>query len=249
METCLKDSLKIRQNIIKLRDTPVLTKKEINDLYTTIFYQLDDFSNSIKLLSQEQGADVNIQTIEAQKSELQNLHALYRGAKIECEKNRKNQDLLERELLLNGKMNKADISIRNEKSLIEESKQINTTLTTLRASMVSIKSQSQAINSRLGDSSQVLKQVAGEHHKIGANLNQSKHLMSSYNIRDMTDKLLLFIAVIFYFSVCVYIIFSRVNAPLTSIWNFFMWVLNLFYNYSHPSNFTANTCTGGVCKI
>jgi len=219
METSLKDSLKIRQNILKLRDTPVLTRKEINDLYTAVFYQLDDFLNNIKLLSQEQGAVINIQIIEAQKSELQNLHALYRAAKIECEKNRKKQDLLERELLLNGKMNKSDISIRNEKTLVEESKQINATLTQLRSSMVEIKSQSQAINSKLGDSSQVLKQVAGEHHKIGANLNQSKHLMSSYNIRDMTDKLLLFIAVIFYFSVCVFIIFSRVHAPLTSLWN------------------------------
>jgi protein transport protein SEC20 len=247
METLLKDSLKIRQNIIKLRDTPVLTKKEINDLYTAIFYQLDEFSNNIKLLTQEQGAAINIQTIEAQKSELQNLHALYRAAKMECEKNRKNQDLLERELLLNGKINKTDISSRNEKTLVEESKQINSTLSQLRASMVDIKSQSQAINSKLGDSSQVLKQVAGEHDKIGANLNQSKHLMSSYNIRDMTDKLLLFIAVIFYFSVCLFIIFSRVHAPLSTIWNFFVWILNLFYNYNNPSAFNLK-CVGDLCK-
>jgi hypothetical protein len=124
--------------------------------------------------------------------------------------------------------------------LVEESKTINSTLNQLKSSILDMKMQGQAINDKLGDSSRVcrmrsryicahlkvLKQVVNEQGKIGANLELSKHLLSSYSIRDLTDKLLLVIAVLFYLAVCVYIIFSRVQAPLSYVMSFIQWLVS-----------------------
>jgi hypothetical protein len=84
--------------------------------------------------------------------------------------------------------------------------------------------------------SQVLKQVVNEQGKIGANIDQSKHLLSSFNIRDLTDKLLLLIAVLFYVAVCAYIIFSRVHAPLSYLVNFIQWLVSFVITADSPND-------------
>jgi hypothetical protein len=89
-----------------------------------------------------------------------------------------------------------------------------------------------------------LKQVVDEQEKIGSDIELSKHLLRSYNIRDLTDKLLLVLALIFYFSVCVYIIFARVNAPLSSLMNFFGWVISFFISSDIDGD--SSTCTAGM---
>lgn len=78
--------------------------------------------------------------------------------------------------------------------------------------------------------------MVNEQGKIGANLDMSKHLLNSYSIRDLTDKLLLVIAVLFYVAVCAYIIFSRVHAPLSYLVNFIQWLVGIFFTTDAPGD-------------
>lgn len=99
-------------------------------------------------------------------------------------------------------------------------------------------------------SSTFIQQSLNEHNHIEEELQTAKHLMTSFKIKNMTDKLLLVVAMVFYALVCVYVLISRLKTPFGSIFNLISYLFSsteteVPNNSGLPSN--LNVCADDVC--
>lgn len=74
----------------------------------------------------------------------------------------------------------------------------------------------------------MIEDVIGEHDEIESELRTARKLITNLRMRETMDKILIALAMIFYLSVCVFIIFSRLKTPVQTILGLFSPLFNLF---------------------
>ncbi|CAM9428715.1 unnamed protein product [Heterosigma akashiwo] len=58
-----------------------------------------------------------------------------------------------------------------------------------------------------------LHETLGEHQNIHGNVNQAKKKLNKYQKRQKMDRIIMYLATMFFFSVVFYIVFQRVRIP------------------------------------
>ena len=97
----------------------------------------------------------------------------------------------------------------NKEILFSQSKALNDGLLESSQTIKSSLEQSNLALNKLQSSSDSIKQTSEEYNKMSLNINDSKRLLTKFDRREFTNKLLFFFSLCLFFSVVLYIIWKR----------------------------------------
>eukprot|EP01127_Copromyxa_protea_P022062 TRINITY_DN7765_c0_g1_i1.p1 TRINITY_DN7765_c0_g1~~TRINITY_DN7765_c0_g1_i1.p1 ORF type:complete len:257 (-),score=48.07 TRINITY_DN7765_c0_g1_i1:32-802(-) len=239
-------SFKIRKSLTDLLEVPTLTRKQLCEANQLATEQIREMADEVERLAEKVSAmsrgsekEAYENELQLHSSEVQNLKVLLRSTNIKCAINREKQHLRERETLFaEREAHKINLNPTDE-ALLKESAATNNTLQRLRQSMTELLEQGTSVNDRIEQSSTFIQQALNEHGHIEQELQTAKHLMTSFKIKNMTDKLLLVIAMVFYVLVCVYVLLARLPTPIASVFGLFSYIF---------SSAETSSVVDGVCN-
>ncbi|XP_061166597.1 vesicle transport protein SEC20-like [Saccostrea echinata] len=98
---------------------------------------------------------------------------------------------------------------RNKESLVKQANAITESLYGINKKLTEQLSQSEATKGTLIKSSNTVTDTMEEFKNMGAHIGTSQKLLSKYNRRQLTDKFLIFLALVFFIATVLYIIKKR----------------------------------------
>ncbi|XP_064603283.1 vesicle transport protein SEC20-like [Liolophura sinensis] len=119
-------------------------------------------------------------------------------------------DKKEKEDLLKGSTDVRKRNINNKESLVSSANSITESLMSLSKMMSGQVVQSQDTISSLESSSNTITGTREEFRSMSGHIQNSRKLLTKYNRREVTDKLLIFLALVFFFSTVLYIVKKRI---------------------------------------
>jgi len=153
--------------------------------------------------------------VKRHENELQNLKESLRKANIQCSLNRQKQHQLERQALLEG--GKADDNILKKRTFstqeeaLEVSKGVTSDLKRIKSMLEDAAAHGSEIFKELDESSNNIGGIIQEHGGFAEDLGEGKGLTTRLRRREMTDRLLMGAAVLFFLLVCLYIVKQRLR--------------------------------------
>ncbi|KAK0070418.1 vesicle transport protein SEC20-like isoform X1 [Biomphalaria pfeifferi] len=118
-------------------------------------------------------------------------------------------DKLAKEQLLNGVSTFRRRNQGNKETLVKTSSNITESLMGLNQLMAEQVKQSELNVTTLVSSSEVVSDTQDEFHTMGGHIQHSQRLLTKYGRREFTDRLLILLALIFFFATVLYIIKKR----------------------------------------
>ncbi|XP_059163256.1 vesicle transport protein SEC20-like [Physella acuta] len=97
----------------------------------------------------------------------------------------------------------------NKETLLKTANNITESLMSLNQTMAEQVKQSELNNSTLAGSSQVISDTHDEFHTMGGHIQHSQRLLTKYGRREFTDRLLILLALVFFFATVLYIMKKR----------------------------------------
>ena len=128
--------------------------------------------------------------------------------------NKKKLENSERDSLLHSSSESGGDNIQQRKNIDKEilynqSKVFNENLLESSQTIKSSLEQSNLALNKLQSSSDSIKQTSDDYNKMSLNINDSKRLLTKYDRREFTNKLLFVFSLCLFFSVVLYIIWKR----------------------------------------
>ncbi|KAH9488662.1 Vesicle transport protein S20 [Bulinus truncatus] len=115
-----------------------------------------------------------------------------------------------KELLLSGMTEVRKRALGNKETLAKTSSNITESLMSLNQLMADQVKQSELNITTLVNSSQVINDTQDEFHTMGGHIQHSQRLLTKYGRREFTDRLLILLALVFFFATVLYIIKKRI---------------------------------------
>ncbi|XP_050399555.1 vesicle transport protein SEC20 [Patella vulgata] len=214
---CLQEIVKLdlegKALIQDIRDV-AKTTEVLEDLNHEAREKIDKLRNKINELDQlgrEQDKDSDreaiLKNVETHKQKLSSTITSLRQSNImtqlEIDKN-------QRQELLTCESDVRKRSKGNKETLAAKAGNITESLMNLNRMMASQVNQSQLTNTTLFSSSKTVSDTHDEFQGMGGHIQTSHRLLTKYGRRDLTDKLLIFLALVFFFATVLYIVKKRV---------------------------------------
>lgn len=165
-------------------------------------------SSQFSMSSSSPQRDLFINEYTIQKEHLITLETRYRNAYLAAQ-NKLNQ--MERDSLMVTNSTSSDVKKRaiNNQMLLKQNTEMTSKLHDINKLLKSIDSQASEIVPQLDESSKSIQNVSQEFGMMRMVINDSKRLLIRLNRREFTDKLLIVLCLVFFFSVVFYIIWKR----------------------------------------
>ncbi|BFY98326.1 hypothetical protein BsWGS_01366 [Bradybaena similaris] len=119
-------------------------------------------------------------------------------------------DKKSKEQLLNGSSQIRKRNQGNKETLAKTANDISEMLMSLNRTMADQVKQSEINVTTLVGSSQVVNDTQDEFHVMGGHIQSSQRLLTKYGRREFTDRLLILLALVFFFSTVLYIVKKRI---------------------------------------
>lgn len=213
----IKHDLELKALIQDIRDCPGSqhTLDELNFHVKNKFRQLRRRIQGLELLAKEQDSETNEKIILCEaaghRKQMESNQAMWRKANLAC---KLLIDSMEREDVLNG-----GVSVRARKttkeSLSEMSSDITETLMSINRQMYQQVQQSAETVSNMVVSSRTVLETSEELKALNGAIHLGRKLILKYNRREVTDKLLIFLALALFLATVIYIVKKRL-VPLFS---------------------------------
>ncbi|XP_041742526.1 vesicle transport protein SEC20-like [Coregonus clupeaformis] len=208
----IKYDLEIKALIQDIRECPgpQSVLMDFNSKVKEKFNQLRQRIQNMEQMAKEQDRETDKQDIlsETESHRRQNLsnQTAWRKANLAC---KLSIDNLEKEELLNGE----DSTVRQRKatkeSLVQTSGDITESLMSISRMMAQSVSQSEETIGTLATSSRTVLETDEEFKSMTGTIHLGRKLISKYNRRELTDKLLIFLAVALFLATVLYILKKR----------------------------------------
>ncbi|CAL1537598.1 unnamed protein product [Lymnaea stagnalis] len=159
-------------------------------------------------LEQERDSDrdailVNVESLRQKLARtVTSLRQASLSTKLTLDKNEKKE-------LLSGSSQVRKRNQGNKETLVKTANNITESLMSLNQTMADQVKQSELNVTTLAGSSQVISDTHEEFHTMGGHIQHSQRLLTKYGRREFTDRLLILLALIFFFATVLYIVKKR----------------------------------------
>ncbi|GFO40958.1 vesicle transport protein sec20-like [Plakobranchus ocellatus] len=211
------------QEIVKLDlEAKALIQDIKNDVQTV--EMLDDFSANgrqkisslrgkiaeLERLGLEQSCTPNKDAIAGNvESMRQNLSSTVKSLREACIHKKLELDRKAKDELLHGQWNMRRRNQVNKETLAKSANDISESLVSLNRTMAEQVKQSESNITTLDHSSTALRKTQAEFNNMGSHIQNSQRLLTKYGRRELTDRLLILLALVFFFATVLYIIKKR----------------------------------------
>ncbi|KAJ7997254.1 hypothetical protein DPEC_G00227070 [Dallia pectoralis] len=208
----IKYDLEIKALIQDIRECPG-PQSVLMDFNSTVkdkFNQLRLRIQNMEQMAKEQDRETDKQAIlsetESHRRQMLSNQTAWRKANLSC---KQSIDNLEKDELLYG----GDSTVRQRKptkeSMVQTSSDITESLMSISRMMAQSVSQSEESIGTLATSSRTLLETDEEFRAMTGTIHLGRKLISKYNRRELTDKLLIFLAVALFMATVLYILKKR----------------------------------------
>jgi len=213
--------------IVQFQETVNITQKEIYDTNNEIKDQLLKLQSKINELVQfgeeqddEQLKEIVLKEAQRHNNEINRLQSLLKTANLKAKVNRQKAYEEERKNLINtGPTGLRKRTTHNWNDDFEEdSKKVNSAMININDELLTLTNQGNAINQTLELSSQEFANIVNENEDIDGKLKIAEKHMSSYKMIELTSNFMIGLAIIFYLSVCIYILIARCPVPFGALY-------------------------------
>ncbi|XP_064630978.1 vesicle transport protein SEC20-like [Lineus longissimus] len=214
IQEIVKSDLQIKALVQDIRecDGPTELLEDLNsdarEIIQAVKNRIDDLDNLAREQEKETDKIAILKTVENYRKQLSSTQQSLRKAVITSQMT---IDRKEKEILLNG--GTSDLKKRKKSSkeaLAKTSGNITDNLLNISRMMsASVKQSEQTMGNLVSSSGQ----IAGTHEEfknMSGHVQNSRKLLTKYNRREFTDKLLIFLALVFFFATVLYITKRRV---------------------------------------
>ncbi|KAG7515367.1 hypothetical protein JOB18_006403 [Solea senegalensis] len=209
----IKYDLEIKALVQDIRDCPgpQSSLRELNSEVKEKFNKLRLRIQDLEQMAREQDRETERQAIQAetesQRRQMMSNQTAWRKANLAC---KLAMDNMEKDELLHGGDNH---SIRQRKatkeSLVETSSDITESLMSISRMMAEQVKQSEDTIGTLATSSRTVQETNEEFKSMTGTIHLGRKLILKYNRRELTDKLLIFLALALFFATVLYILKKR----------------------------------------
>jgi len=221
----------IQRDIIDLRDT-IEPLEKISERSVAIQEKMKLFRTNLKELKQialeqdsERDKEKVLEKVKAHEKELSNLNDLFRKATIQSKVNLNKQQAIEKEALLKGGEESKRIKEMHSKAAVM--KTASDVTLRMRRTRQLINEEVQRGNATmqiLESSSKTLDNVRQEYSSLTNFVRSARGLLTQIKRRELTDKLLILLGLVFFFLVVIFIFRRRMKFKVLSlVWEYVFW--------------------------
>ncbi|XP_035033794.1 vesicle transport protein SEC20 [Hippoglossus stenolepis] len=209
----IKYDLEIKALVQDIRDCPgpQSTLKELNSQVKEKFNQLRLRIQDLEQMAREQDRETERQAIQAetesQRRQMQSNQTAWRKSNLAC---KLAIDHMEKdELLLGGETPGTRQRKATKENIVENSSSITDSLMSISRLMSEQVKQSEDTIGTLATSSRTVQETNEEFKSMTGTIYLGRKLILKYNRRELTDKLLIFLALALFFATVLYILKKR----------------------------------------
>nr|CAG4636556.1 EOG090X0EO1 [Eubosmina coregoni]SVE70091.1 EOG090X0EO1 [Eubosmina coregoni] len=207
IKTHLSASYIIKSLHKNVTETDILV---LNSEYRTEFKHLKQLIEEFEVLAKEEDDEGEVaDDVELYKSQLATLQASFRKANVQCQLNVNLKNKSELFYSDTANMEVRSRQGRNKEDLIKMSSNVTSNLSKLANQLANVVEQSRGTLDILAQSSQTVTENQEEFKVMGSALTTTKNLVSRFGRRETTDMILIVLALIVFFTACVYVIQKR----------------------------------------
>ncbi|ESO90321.1 hypothetical protein LOTGIDRAFT_218017 [Lottia gigantea] len=213
LQEIVKLDLEAKALIQDIRDVAKTTEmlEELNQDVREKINKLRNKINDLDDLGREQDKDADreaiLKNVDTHKQKLMSTITCLRQTNITTQLMIDKQN---KQDLFNGGSELRQRTKGNKETLAAKASNITESLMNLNRMMVGQVKQSEQTNTTLISSSKTVSDTHDEFQAMGGHIQTSHRLLTKYDRRDLTDKLLIFLALVFFFATVLYIVKKRV---------------------------------------
>ncbi|XP_058483160.1 vesicle transport protein SEC20 [Solea solea] len=208
----IKYDLEIKALVQDIRDCPgpQSSLTELNSEVKEKFNKLRLRIQDLEQMAREQDRETERQAIQAetesQRRQMMSNQTAWRKANLAC---KLAMDNMEKDELLHGDNHSIRQRKATKESLVETSSDITESLMSISRMMAEQVKQSEDTIGTLATSSRTVQETNEEFKSMTGTIHLGRKLILKYNRRELTDKLLIFLALALFFATVLYILKKR----------------------------------------
>jgi len=216
VKTSLQEIVKTDLNIqalikdIKECKGPMEYLQELNQSVSEKMIKMKSCLNELEKFAKEQDKETDtliiLRDVENHRKQLSSTQVGLRKANVASQLCIEKE---ERESLLTGNTELRQRKVTNKEQLAKTSGQITDNLLSISRMLDAQVKASESSNSTLITSSKQVTETNEEFKSMSGHIQNSKKLLTKYGRRELTDKLLIFLALVFFFATVLYIMKKR----------------------------------------
>ncbi|XP_040574286.1 vesicle transport protein SEC20 [Lepeophtheirus salmonis] len=217
LEALVRKTLEVKTRIDAFYDvTDNSSMETLNSLVRGDLEEIRSLIGELKHLSVNQrdpeARSMLRRDVETHRSQLESLLLTFKKANLSCIKELerlKRDDLFSASPLPLGNSTVRQRSKKETLDILKETSGVTNRLNSIARQLASTVERSSLTLDDLQESSQTVREINDEYKGIGATLGLSRKLITKYGRREVTDRVLIFLAVAFFFAIVFYIVRKR----------------------------------------